>query len=235
MRTGTGDKESPLLGKGQRETKGRMLVIPVETTCTEKDGAPALKIEQVALLCGVSVSRVDSWIEKNGLKVIAVGDNRKVRQQDLVSFLIKYNMPIPKGILPVNARKILLAYSDKRGSGAVIGFLRALSERIGKRAQYITDFVAYGRGAEYKILTFVPDLILADAVNADEEALNVIRFARSIGGMRPVALVRRNMSSARRAQMLKSGAHAVIERNSGWNELLDCLNRVFDSLEDVSK
>jgi hypothetical protein len=43
------------------------------------------------------------------------------------------------------------------------------------------------------------------------------------------------MSPARRAQMLKSGAHAVIERNSGWSELLDCLNRVFDSLEDVSK
>lgn len=201
----------------------------------EKDGTPALKIEQVALLCGVSVSRVHNWIEKNGLKVVASQDTRKVRQQDLVNFLIQYNMPIPKGILPVNAKKILLAYSDKRGSRAVVEFLKSLSEKIGRKAQYFTDCVAYGKGAEYKILTFVPDLILADAVNADDEALNVIRFARSIGGMRTVAMVRRNMSLARRAQMLKSGAHAVIERNSGWNELLACFNRVFDSLGDTSK
>lgn len=200
----------------------------------EKDGTPALKIEQVAALCGVSVSRVRNWIEKNGLKVAASGDSLKVRQLDLVHFLIQYNMPIPKGILPVNAKKVLLAYSGKRGKRAVTSFMKNLAGKIGGKAQYFSDCVAYGKGAEYKILTFVPDLILADAVNADEEALGVIRFARSIGGMRTVALVRRNMSGSKRAQMLRDGAHAVIERNSGWNQLLDCLNRVFDSLGNRS-
>ena len=212
-------------------------LILVETMAegTEKDGTPALKIEQVAILCGVSVSRVLNWIEKNGLKVVVSNECRKVRQLDLVHFLIQYNMPIPKGILPVNARKILLAYSGKRGKKAVAGFLDTLIEKIGGKAPYFTDSVAYGKGAEYKILTFVPDLILADAVNADEEALGVIRFAKSIGGMRTVALVRRNMSPAKRSQMLRNGAHAVIERNSGWNELLACLNRVLDSLGESSK
>lgn len=205
------------------------------TESTEKDGTPALKIEQVAALCGVSVSRVLNWIEKNGLMVTLSGETRKVRQLDLVNFLIQYNMPIPKGILPVNAKKILLTYSGKRGKKAITSFLADLTEKIGNKAQYFSDCVAYGKGAEYKILTFVPDLILADAVNVDEEALNVVRFARSIGGMRTVALVRRNMSGERRALMLKSGAHAVIERNSGWNELLACLNRVFDSLGNSSK
>ena len=63
--------------------------------------------------------------------------------------------------------------------------------------------------------------------------LAVIKFARSIGGMRAVALVRRNLAGAKRAQMFQNGAHAVIERRTGWNELLGCLNTVFDSLGNI--
>ena len=205
------------------------------TESIEKDGSPTLKIEQVAVLCSVSVSRVHNWIEKNGLKVFASGESRRVRQQDLVNFLIQYNMPIPKGILPVNAKKVLLVYSDRRGRKAGLKFLQMLSEKIGRQAHCFADSVVYGKGAEYKILTFVPDLILADTMNAWEEALAVIRFAGSIGGMRAVALVRRNLAGLKRAQMFRAGAHAVIERNSGWNELLGCLNTVVDSLGNSSK
>ncbi len=195
-----------------------------------KNGTPALKIEQVAALCGVSISRVRNWIEKNGLKVITSAECQKVQQKDLVRFLIQYNMPIPKGILPVNAKKVLLVCSDKRGRKAGLEFLQMLSEKIGRQAHCFTDNVVYGKGAEYKILTFVPDLILVDTMNSWEEALAVIRFTKSIGGMRAVALVRRNLAGEKRAQMFRTGAHAVIERNSGWNELLGCLDTVFDSL-----
>lgn len=200
------------------------------TESTEKKGSPALKIEQVALLCGVSIARVRNWIEKNGLKVITTAGCQKVRQKDLVSFLIQYNMPIPKGILPVNAKKVLLIYSDERYRKAGVEFLEMLSLNIGKQVHCFTDVVVYGKGAEYKILTFVPDLILVDTRNAWEEALAIIRFAKSIGGMRAVALVRRNLAEAKRAQILQAGAHAVIERKSGWDEMLGCLNTVFDSL-----
>ncbi len=196
----------------------------------EKSATPALKIEQIATLCSVSVSRVRNWIEKNGLKALTSAGGQKVAQQDLVSFLIHYNMPIPKGILPVNAKKVLLVYSDKRGGKAGLQFLQMLSLKLGRQAYCLTDSTAYGKGAEYKILTFVPDLILADTMNAWEEALAVIRFALSVGGMRAVALVRRNLAGTKKAQLYRTGAHAVIERNSGWNELLGCLNTVIDSL-----
>jgi hypothetical protein len=199
-----------------------------------KKGSPVFKIEQVAMLCGVSIARVRNWIEKNGLKVITSTGCQKVRQKDLVSFLIQYNMPIPKGILPVNAKKVLLIYSDERYRKAGVAFLQMLSENISKQAHCCTDVVLYGKGAEYKILTFVPDLILADTRNAWEEALDIIRFAKSIGGMRTVALIRRNLAEAKRAQILRVGAHAVIERKSSWDAMLGCLNTVFDSLGNTS-
>jgi hypothetical protein len=206
------------------------ILVVVMTESADKKGSPALKIEQVATLCGVSTTRVRNWIEKNGLKVIASAGGQKVRQKDLVTFLIQYNMPIPKGILPVNAKKILLVCSDKRGKKTCIDFLQTLAEKIDRRSHCFTDIVTYGKGAEYKILTFVPDLVLADTMNAWEEALGVVRFTRSIGGMRAVALVRRNLAGAKRAQMFRNGAYAVIERKSSWRELLGCLHTVFDSL-----
>ena len=201
----------------------------------KREQGPALRIEQVAVICGVSVSRVDSWIEKNGLKVVGMNEARKVRQEDLVDFLMHYNMPIPKGILPVNAKKLLLTYAAGRGRGAVFSFLRALTEKIGGKSRYITDFITYGKSAEYKILNFVPDLVLVDAVHDDDEALGVVRFVRSIGGMRSIVLIRRNMSAARKAEMVRSGAHAVIERNTGWKDMVRCIDRVLNSLGDSSK
>ncbi len=197
---------------------------------TEKEGTPALRIEQVALLCGVSVSRVHSWIEKSGLKFIFSGEERKVQREDLVGFLMHYNMPIPGGILPMNARKILFICPEKRGRKAGNEFFRLFSEQFGRNANCLIDSVTFGKGAEYKILTFRPDLILADAVNSDKEALNVIRFVKSIGGMRAVALVRRNLAGAKRQRILAAGAHTVVERNVAWDELLACFNRVFNSL-----
>lgn len=112
---------------------------------TEKEGAPALKIEQVALLCGVSVARVDSWIEKNGLKVIICRDERKVRQEDLVGFLMHYNMPIPGGILPINAKKVLYVCPDKRGGKAGRDFFKLFSRQIGRQANCFTDSVTFGK------------------------------------------------------------------------------------------
>jgi len=200
------------------------------TEKTRKEGTPALRIEQVALLCGVSVARVDSWIEKNGLKFIVSRGERKVRQEDLVGFLMRYNMPIPGGILPMNARKVLFISSNKRGKKAGSEFFKLFSQHFCRKANCFMDSVTFGKGAEYKILTLMPDLILADAVNGGEEALNVIRFIKSIGGMRAVALVRRNLAGAKRERILAAGAHAVVERNLAWDELLACFNRVFNSL-----
>jgi hypothetical protein len=200
------------------------------TEYTEKEGSPPLKIEQVALLCGVSVARVYSWIEKNGLKYIDCRGEHKVRQEELVGFLMHYNMPIPGGILPINARKVLFVYPAKRGKKAGQPFFTLFSKQFGRQANCYIDSVAFGKSSEYKILTFLPDLILADAVSSDEATLSLIRFVKSIGGMRVVALVRRNLARVKRERMLAAGAHAVVERNGAWDELLGCFNRVFNSL-----
>lgn len=205
------------------------------TEKTEERAIPALRIAQVAQLCGVSVDRVQGWMEKNGLPSISAKGEAKVRQDDLARFLMRFNMPIPTGILPVNAKKVLFVCPGHRGGEAGARFFRFFSEQFRRKANCFLDSVSFGKGAEYKILTFLPDLVLADAVSGSEETLQLLAFIKSIGGMRTVALVRRNLSSARRQRLLTAGAQAVIERNLPWEELHACFTRVFNSLETAPR
>ncbi len=197
---------------------------------TEDRGTPALRIEQVAQLCGVSVARVQGWIDKKRLVAIGGRNERKVRQDDLARFLMRFNMPIPAGILPVSARKVLFVAPGERGARAGARFFRNFAEHLQRRANCFLDSVTFGKGAEYKILTFLPDLILADCVNSCEETLHLLEFVGNIGGMRTVALVRRNLAMAKRQRLLAAGAHAVIERRLSWEELQSSVIRVLNSL-----
>jgi hypothetical protein len=185
---------------------------------------PALRIEQVAQLCGVSVARVQAWIEKNGLPSITVKAEVKVGQDDLARFLMRFNMPIPAGILPVNAKKVLLVGPGQRGRKAGTRFFQFFSAQFRRKANCFLDNV-----------TFLPDVILADAVSGSAETLQLLRFVESIGGMRTVVLVRRNLAKSKRARILTAGAHAVIERNLAWEELHACFTRVFNSLGSAQR
>lgn len=196
---------------------------------------PALRIEQVAQLCGVSVARVQAWIEKNGLPSITVKAEVKVGQDDLARFLMRFNMPIPAGILPVNAKKVLFVGPGHRGGKAGARFFQLFSEQFRRQANCFLDCVTFGKGAEYKILTFLPDLILADAVSGSEETLQLLDFVKSIGGMRTIVLVRRNLALKKRQMILAAGTHAVIERNLAWEKLYACFNRVFNSLGSAQR
>lgn len=213
-----------------KDTGARPSVARTMTDKTEERTTPALRIEQVAQLCGVSVARVQNWIEKNGLPAIITKGECKVRQDDLARFLMRFNMPIPAGILPVNAKKVLLVGPEQRGGRAGKRFFQLFAEQFHRKANCFLDRVSFGKGAEYKILTFLPDIILADAVSGSDKALQLLAFVENIGGMRTVVLVRRNLALAKRQRILAAGAQALIERNLSWEELSACFNRVFSSL-----
>jgi hypothetical protein len=227
-----GDSKGGTAGKD-----GNTRPVDVGTMTDKKNDktTPALRIEQVAQLCGVSVARVQAWIEKNGLTSITVKTEIKVGQDDLARFLMRFNMPIPAGILPVNAKKVLFVGPEHRGGKAGARFFQFFSEQFRRKANCFLDCVTFGKGAEYKILTFLPDLILADAVSGSEETLQLLDFVKSIGGMRTVVLVRRNLARKKREKILAAGTHAVIERNLAWEELHACFTRVFNSLGSAQR
>jgi len=182
--------------------------------------------EQVALLCCVSEDRVKKWINKRGLKPLAK-ESEQVYCQDLIDFLVRHNMPIPASILPAEAKKILFIFSRRILKYIYVTFLVHLFQKLRTEDNFISDTVCYDRKAKYKILTFAPDLIVTYTTSAHDNALELIRFAKKIGGCRVLSIVENNISGENIAHIKAAGADAVVERCININELVKKIHSLF--------
>ena len=189
--------------------------------------AKAIGIDQVANLCCVSVDRVRSWIERGLLKSSLSLEFEKTRREDLVDFLVQYNMPIPDSILPVKAKKILFIFSSETLAYIYVSFLINFFRRLKKEENFISDYVSYGKNTKYKILTFMPDLIITDTIGAFDESLEVINFAKNVGGEKLLSIVKKKESSENIEKIKRAGADGVVERCLDINELIVHIRKLF--------
>jgi hypothetical protein len=189
--------------------------------------AKAIGINQVANLCCVSVDRVRSWIEKGLLKSSLSLEFGKTRREDLVDFLMQYNMPIPDSILPVKAKKILFIFSSDTLEYIYVSFLINFFDKLKKEENFISDYVSYGKNAKYKILTFMPDLIITDTIGAFDESIEIINFAKDIGSEKLLSIVEKNETIANIDKIKRAGADGVVERCIDINELTRHIRKLF--------
>jgi len=183
-------------------------------------------LKQVASLCCVSEDRVIKWIEKRGLKPLTK-ESEQVYCQDLIDFLVQYNMPIPASILPAEAKKILFIFSSQILKYIYVTFLVHFFQKLRTEENFISDTVCYDRKAKYKILTFAPDLIVTYTISAHDNALQLIRFAKKTGGCRVLSIVEKNISRENIAHIKAAGADAVVARCININELVETINSLF--------
>jgi len=149
-----------------------------------------LNLEQTAAVCGVSLSRVKKWIGGRGLKVDTNDpDNAMVNHDDLIDFLIKYNMPIPESFIPYKAKKLLITYTSTDNNCSFIKFLVRFLGELKKETNFIVDHVAYGTDTKMKLMVFKPDLILLDMTINETDALDICRFVKETDEYSPVRLI----------------------------------------------
>jgi len=185
-----------------------------------------LNFEQVATLCCVSKDRVKKWVEKRCLKSLAK-KNEQVRCDDLVDFLVQYNMTIPASILPVEAKKILFVFSSETLGYIYVTFLKHFFEKLREEEKFISDTICYNMKVKYKILTFVPDLIIADTIGAHDKALQLINFAKKTGEFKILAIIEKNLSEKKIGQIRAAKADAVVTRSIKINELVETIHTLF--------
>ena len=145
----------------------------------EKQGVTSLDIKQVASVCCVSVDRVHLWIKKRGLKATLHENNYHVVGSDLVDFLVQYNTPIPGVILPAQAKKILFVFSKETLEFIYVKFLTNFFRKLKNDADFVCDFVSYGKDAKYKLMTFLPDLLVTDTTSTCSEAIKLNEFSKN--------------------------------------------------------
>lgn len=187
-----------------------------------------LGIEQVANLCCVSVERVKKWIEGGLLKSSPGLEFGQTRREDLVSFLMQYNKPIPDSILPVKAKKILFIFSSETLGYIYVSFLINFFNKLKTEGNYISDYISYGKNANYKILTFDPDLIINDTIGAFDDSLKVITYAKNICDKKILAIVEKKETIENIDKVKLAGADGVVERSIDINELIDHIRKLFN-------
>ncbi|MBW6521496.1 MAG: hypothetical protein K0A99_10915 [Desulfoarculaceae bacterium] len=187
----------------------------------------SLDIEQVASVCCVSEARVHRWVETRGLRLTVQDENGKITSSDLVDFLVQYNMPIPEIILPAKAKKILFVFASETLEFIYVKFLIKFFQQLKKDANFICDYIAYGKDAEYKLMTFVPDLLVTDTISAYSETIKLNKYAKKIGDNKILSIIDKGMESQDIKNIKSSGADAVVTRCIEINDLVEQVNGLF--------
>lgn len=173
-----------------------------------------LALEKVASICGVSLKRVRRWVEKKGLRTHLLSQNEEVvNYDDLIDFLVQYNMPIPESVMPFKAKKILFIFSKEILDDVYIQFLISFFRRLKKEANFIVDYVSYGPNAKMKLMIFRPDLIVLDIGESEEDAIAISKFIKGTDEFRSIKVVAVAHSTI-------CGDRKNIIENSGIDEVL---------------
>lgn len=186
-----------------------------------------LDIEQVAKVCCVSPTRVHRWVETRGLRVKRQGACLSVNSSDLIDFLVQYNMPIPETILPTWSKKILFVFASETLEIIYVKFLIKFFRKLKEDANFVCDYAPYGKEAEYKAMTFAPDLLVTDTISAYSEAIKLNRHFKEMGGAKILSIVDKGMGKEDVHRVRFSGADAVVPRSIEINILVEQCHALF--------
>ncbi|HCJ67808.1 MAG TPA: histidine kinase, partial [Elusimicrobia bacterium] len=128
----------------------------------------------ISEICGASPTTVADWIDAGELKAFYTpGGHRRVRKDDLLEFLKKYAMPIPKELLEDGRKKILVVDDDQAIINLITRFLKKLPEKY----QFASAMDGFQAGQ--KLSEFEPDLIILDLMLPGIDGFQVCRNIRS--------------------------------------------------------
>jgi len=129
---------------------------------------------EASRLLGVSLPTVVNWIKANRLKAHKTpGGHRRIAREDLIAFLRRYEMPIPKELVgPVGERVRVLAVDDDEDERE---FLKTLLEGEGFEVALASN------GFEAGLLVGVarPDVVVLDLRMPGLDGFGALELLRS--------------------------------------------------------
>jgi len=116
-----------------------------------------LTTRDIAKYCSVSQRTIVQWISEGKINVYRTpGNHSRVKREDFLEFLKKFNMLIPEDFnADAGQKKILIVDDDK----AVVMILNRI---LRAKRKYIIEVASDGFSAGAKFHAFRPDLILLD-------------------------------------------------------------------------
>ncbi|MDE2009257.1 MAG: response regulator [Candidatus Omnitrophica bacterium] len=119
----------------------------------------ALTTYEIAKYCHVTPRTANQWINEGKIKAYrTVGNHSRVQINDFLSFLKRYNMPVPAELasLQQNYKKRVLIVDDDRG------MVDSIRRFLIREKSYDLEIAYDGFEAGQKFSDFKPDLVILD-------------------------------------------------------------------------
>ncbi|MDE1920246.1 MAG: response regulator [Candidatus Omnitrophica bacterium] len=119
----------------------------------------ALTTYEIAKYCHVTPRTANQWINEGKIKAYrTVGNHSRVQINDFLSFLKRYNMPVPAELasLQQNDKKRVLIVDDDRG------MVDSIRRFLIREKSYDLEIAYDGFEAGQKFSDFKPDLVILD-------------------------------------------------------------------------
>jgi len=163
---------------------------------------------ELAKLCKVSLRTVIRWVDEGKLTSFRTpGGHRRVREEDLLRFFDRYQIPF--SIKPDSEPKRILIVEEAR---KLEGLLKKILRRSSDTHEIFVARDLYESGIKIGLVR--PDLVLLGAIPKGEE---IVRFCRSLQRIpeakdTKIIVLTSELPEAKMQELLSLGVQAVIEK-----------------------
>ena len=143
-----------------------------------------LTSHEVGALLQVNPSSVKKWVNDGRIAAFRTpGGHRRIRVADLIDFLHRHAMPIPRELVGVGKRRLLIVDDD-------LITLRALERRLKPyRARVQVALTQNGIDALVMVGSFKPDLIVLDVYMPELDGIEVCRRLKLMPETRHIGVI----------------------------------------------
>jgi excisionase family DNA binding protein len=143
-----------------------------------------LTSHEVGALLQVNPSSVKKWVNEGRIAAFRTpGGHRRIRVADLIDFLNRHAMPIPRELVGVSKRRLLIVDDD-------LITLRALERRLKPfRARVTVALTQNGIDALVMVGSFKPDLIVLDVYMPELDGIEVCRRLKLNADTRHIGVI----------------------------------------------
>jgi excisionase family DNA binding protein len=164
---------------------------------------------EVGALLQVDPSSVKKWVDTGHLSAFRTpGGHRRIRAQDLLTFLERHNIPVPRALRDA-ARPVVVVVDDDQLQ------LRALARRLRRAAPAIqVDAILDPLDALVRIGALQPHAVIVDVLMPRLSGLELCRALRKSAPTRHVVVIAVSaaFTPALEADARAAGAHRVLAK-----------------------
>lgn len=180
---------------------------------------------QISKLCSVDLSTVISWIDQGKLPAFRTpGGHRRVKLEDFLAFVKKYNFPLPSDIEVDLAPKVLIIDDEP-------GIVKLITRAIKKQDQNIKiESAMDGFSAGRKIFDFSPDLVILDLKLPGIDGFEICRSIRRDERLKhtKILAITAYATPENKKKILECGADDFIPKPFEIDDLMATINKLLN-------